>query len=78
MKKLDAVLSAVVTFIPATSGKVKTATFITITLAGLKVATATKGNRYSQEAALKEFKANPKSFVLADGYAIAKGLGLVA
>ncbi len=77
MKKLNTTLVAVVVFTPA-KGKVKCVTHITITMAGIKVATATKGGRYSQDDALTEFRRNPNSFTKLEGWETAKGLKLVA
>lgn len=67
MKKIEAVLSAVVVYKPS-SGKCRWVTEITIKLGGLiDVAKATKGGKYSQADALTEYRRNPKSFTLLEG-----------
>jgi len=65
-KKIEAVLTVVVTYSPATSAKAKCGTRISVRVAGVEVAYKATGGQWSQVQALKEWERNRKSFTMTE------------
>ncbi len=67
MRKLDTTPVATVQYVKKGTGRCPWVTGVTIEVAGVQVATATLGGRYSQEQALAEFRRNRGRFKLLPG-----------